>query len=93
MKRPERAAGRLGVDGFCERAELHAALSQVIEDHDQVAQGAGQSVQLPHNQRVAALERFQAADQGRPLGGRAAHAVVGEYFFASGLLQGRVLQF
>jgi hypothetical protein len=37
------------------------------------------------------LERFQAADQGRALDMRAAQSVVGEYLFASGLLQSRVL--
>ena len=47
--------------------KLDAALLQVVEHRYQVAQAAAQSVELPHYERVAFFQRFEATEQGRAL--------------------------
>jgi len=63
--------GSVGVDRLRERSEFHSAIAQAVEHRYQVAQAAAQPVELPHNERVAALQLLHAAEQGRALGDRA----------------------
>ena len=44
-----------------------AALLQVVEHRYQVSQAAAQSVELPHYERVAFLQGFEATEQGMAL--------------------------
>ncbi len=48
---------------------MYAALVEVIEHGQKVAQAAGQPVKFPDNERVAVLQRLEATEQGRALGG------------------------
>ncbi len=48
---------------------MYAAPVEVIEHADEVAQAAGQAVKFPDNERVAVLQRLEATEQGRALGG------------------------
>ena len=54
---------------------------------DQVAEAAAETVELPHDERIAALKDFQAAGEGRAVYTRARHLVL-EHLRASRLLQG-----
>src|SRR5664279_3244719 len=68
-----------------------AALLQVVEHRYQVAQAAAQPVELPHYERVAFLQRFEATEQGRALDANRAGEFVFKKFGASGLLERRYL--
>ena len=74
------------------RAECYAALFQVVEQGNQVAQAAAKPVELPDNQRVAGLQLVQATEQGRALGRCAGQPVIAEDVTASGVPQRRELQ-
>src|SRR5271157_929331 len=84
------ARRRLGVDSLRERLELDALIFEVVEHGDEVAHTAAQPVELPHDERVAGLQDFEATGEGRALHMLAGHLVL-EHSFASGLLQGRKL--
>jgi hypothetical protein len=57
--RPHGAAcGRLGVDGFRQRTELHAPLFQIIQQDDQVAQAPAQPIE-PHTTIVSPCSSFR----------------------------------
>jgi hypothetical protein len=62
------ACRRLGVDLLGEGTEFDAALLEVVEHGDQVAQAAAQAVKFPDNERVAVLQCLEATEQGRALG-------------------------
>jgi hypothetical protein len=47
----------------------NVSLMEVIEHAHEVAQAAGQLVEFPDDQRVAVLQRLEATEQGRALGG------------------------
>src|SRR5450631_810074 len=68
-----------------------AALLQVVEHRYQVAQAAAQPVELPHYERVAFLQGFEATEQGRALDAGRAGEFVFKKFGASGLLERRYL--
>src|SRR5216683_6279481 len=70
---------------------MYAALVEAFEHAHQVAQAAGQPVEFPDNQRVAVLQRLEATEQGRALGGGSCSLVL-KSFLASGFLQGGELQ-
>jgi len=67
--------------------ELDASLLEVVQHVDKVAQAAAQPVELPHNQRIACRQGFQATGEGRAVDVRTRHLVL-EHGLASGLLQG-----
>jgi hypothetical protein len=64
---------------------------EVIEHGHEVAQAAGQPVEFPDNERVAVLQRLEAAEQGRALGGGSCSLVL-KNFVAPGAFQGRELK-
>ncbi len=68
---------------------------EVIEHGHKVAQAAGQAVKFPDNERVAVLQRLEATEQGRALGGGSRALVLKDFLapraFQGGELQGRVL--
>src|SRR5713101_5679057 len=68
---------------------------EVIEHCHKVAQAAGQAVKFPDNERVAVLQRLEATEQGRALGGGSRALVLKDFLapraFQGGQLQGRVL--
>ena len=74
---------------------MYAALMEVIEHGHKVAQAAGQAVKFPDNERVAVLQRLEATEQGRALGGGSRALVLKDFLapraFQGGELQGRVL--
>src|SRR5216683_750175 len=74
---------------------MYAALVEVIEHGHKVAQAAGQPVKFPDNERVAVLQRLEATEQGRALGGGSRTLVLKDFLalraFQGGELQGRVL--
>src|SRR5216683_3275126 len=74
---------------------MYAALVEVIEHGNKVAQAAGQPVKFPDNERVAVLQRLEATEQGRALGGGSRTLVLKDFLalraFQGGELQGRVL--
>jgi len=70
---------------------MNAALVEVIEHADEVAQTAGQPVEFPHNQRIAVLQCLEATEQGRALSVGSCSLVLKDSL-ASGFLQGRELQ-
>src|SRR6266852_4267230 len=74
---------------------MYAALVEVIEHGHKVAQAAGQPVKFPDNERVAVLQRLEATEQGRALGGGSRALVLKDFLapraFQGGELQGRVL--
>lgn len=82
----EFAAWDRGVDFFGERTEVNDALVEVLNDGNEVAQAAGQPVELPNGERVAVPQCFEATGEGRALRGGSG-AAVGENLFASGALQ------
>src|SRR6516165_3983027 len=77
-----------GVDFLGQRSELNPAAVEVVEHGEQVAQAAGQPVELPHHKRVPVIERLQTAEKSRALRGGSRYALVLEDFLASGPLQG-----
>ncbi len=68
---------------------------EVIEHGHKVAQAAGQAVKFPDNERVAVLQRLEATEQGRALGGGSRALVLKDFLalraFQGGELLGRVL--
>jgi hypothetical protein len=74
---------------------MYAALMEVIEHGHKVAQSAGQTVKFPDNERVAVLQRLEATEQGRALGGASRALVLKDFLapraFQGGELHGRVL--
>jgi hypothetical protein len=81
------ACRRLRVDVLYQGAEGNAALFQVIEDRDQVAQAAAEPIQFPHRQAIATIKRFEATEQGRALGRRSGFSISGENLRATGFRQ------
>jgi hypothetical protein len=53
-----------GVDLLREGTEFDAALPEVVEHGDQVAQAAAQAVEFPDEERVAVLQCLEATEQG-----------------------------
>lgn len=88
-----RASGRgLGVNRIGQTLKTEATLLQIMQDVQEVADTPSQPVELPHDERVAGLQRFQATGEAGALHGRAGDAVVSEGLMATGLLQRRKLQ-
>jgi len=72
------AAGRGRVDLLLQAAEPDAALLKRADGVDQVAQAAPETVELPHDQRVAGPQVVKRAGELGPLGDRTA-GLLGEY--------------
>src|SRR5713226_4939733 len=74
---------------------MYAALAEVSQHVQKVAQAAGQPVKFPDNERVAVLQRLEATEQGRALGVGSRALVLKDFLapraFQGGELQGRVL--
>ena len=67
---------RLGVNRLREGTELDAALFEIVQHLDQVAEAAPQPIQLPHDQGVASLQGLEASDQGGAVDVRPRHLVL-----------------
>jgi hypothetical protein len=83
----ELAAGGGGVDCLLEAAEPDAALGQVGDGVDQVAQGAAEAIQLPHHEGVAGAQLVEQLGEGGAVGAGAAGGL-GEDPVAAGVLEG-----
>jgi LuxR family maltose regulon positive regulatory protein len=65
-------AGGGGVDRLLQAAKANAAVGEAGDGVDQVAQGAAEAVQLPHDQGVAGAQLVRHLLQDRAIGGGAA---------------------
>jgi hypothetical protein len=83
----ELAPGGGGVDCLLEAAEPDAAVGQVGDGVDQVAQGAAEAIQLPHHEGVAGAQLVEQLGEGRAVGAGAAGGLA-EDPIAAGALQG-----
>ncbi len=74
---------------------MYTALVEVIEHGHEVGQAAGQPVEFAHDERVAILQRLEATQQGRALGGGSCALVLKSFpapgAFQRGELQGGIL--
>jgi hypothetical protein len=71
------ATGRgMGVDGLGQALKVDFSGVQIVQQIEQVAGSTAQPVEFPDRQRVAGLQRLQAAAQGRAVEGRAALSLV-----------------
>jgi len=83
------AARCAGVDFFGKRAKRDTAFLEVLNDVDKIAQAAGEAVELPDYQRIAAVEFLEATEQGRAVGGGSGALVLEDVLLIDpGALQG-----
>ena len=86
------ARGGVRVDRLGKRAELHAALLELVEHVDEIREAPAEPVELPDDQRIAGLQGLEAPEQGRALRRGSRDSLVFEHGFTAGLLQGCELQ-
>jgi hypothetical protein len=79
----ELAAGGGGVDRLLQAAEPDAAVGEVGDGVDQVAQGAAEAIKLPHHEGVAGAQLVEQLGEDRAVGGGAAGGL-GEDAVAAG---------
>lgn len=88
----QHAASGVSVDGLAQRMEIDFPMSEVIDELDQFAEGAAESVEPPDHQRVVDGQLGQGVLETGALKLRAGDAMVGKNLLATGLGQGINLQ-
>lgn len=87
----ETAGGSGGVDGLRQGTEAHSPAGELVDELQQVAQGAGQAVQPPHDKLVTGAKALEDVVEGGA-GGQRAKGGVGPDPVAAGRGEGVVLQ-
>ncbi len=81
----QQPAGRLGIDRFRQRFELDAALLEIGDQIDQLAQGSAETIQAPDHQAIAGRQVAQGGLESGPREFGAGYPLVHEYLVTAGL--------